>query len=813
MPEPIVYDIRAPGLEQIIDLMGLATSGAAKMEASIASLANAARAFSAAQKTAQTEQARQQDASVKAASAAERAAQKAQAAAEKKAAADKRAAEATEEAAARAELAASRLGKEGSRAYELLIKVGGEYGQMLRDGALENKELTKAWMHGLGPAERTALNLVKVSAATDDASAKTLAFGVSVDNATKRLEDQIRRQDENVGQNNKLSRSLSQMMKEQTDAISLAIVYTDQVGANTAALRASAAQYDENAKKLDSLEKAMQSLGVPGAGLVGAAKNINESLKGMAESGSPAQASLLKLGLAVGAVGAAGTAAVAGIAAIGAAIVGVTSQAADWNAELKSVGLSIEQAPLERYAASISAVGNVAKAMGVQVASVFGPAIETAATRVAALGLAGIDAFKNLGKGEDVMTRLARVAATVLVEAFTLPITALRKMTAEFAGPMKWLENMPGTVGTAAKALGMMGTAVTAAGSGIDAWKTEQVDGVTAALKMLANDAMAPLIAVTNDYMGAAEKLVTKQAAVATAARATTAAVQEQTVAMRASMTVIGEDVPRAFQQAQDATGGISDDMIKRSNDAANAIAANMAAAAERGRASWSGTFSSIGDSAGKVANLVIGYSKKQGDAASTAANIAFRVGQAAAITSTAISTYQAAMLQLATLPPPAGPAAAIAVGIAGAASIAGILAQPAPGSGSAGSYSPVSVNTPTAGTGGGASQAKTVGAVNGITPAGESGNVNVMRAQDAIQVTDAYIPASSKAQRITTTPGDEVSIEREGSRKSRDNLMLQAINMLVEETRAVGAAVKDLSRILTVQQHRAAAGAPAGRI
>ena len=812
MPEAIVYDIQTPGLERMIEALGLASAGAVKLEADIKAMSDAARAFSVAQKTAATEQEKSRASAEKTAQAAEKAALKAAEAAEKRAQKDRESAEAMAAAADRAELVASRVATEGSRAYQTLIKVGGEYGQMLRDGVKDTSELAKTWRAGLSPAERTALNIAKVAATTSDAAAESRSFGLAVANATEKLADQIRRQDENVGANNKLSRSLSTIIKEQTNALTYAQIYTDQVGANTEALRKSAAQYDENAKKLDSLEKAMSALGIPGAGLVGTAKNLNESFKSMAEQGSVAQAGMLKLGTAVGAVGAAGAAAVAGVAAIGAAIVAVTAQAADWNAELKDVGLSVDQAPLERYAASIASVGNVAKAFGVQLATVFGPAVEAVATRIAALGLAGVDAFKNLMKGQDVMTLLARTAATVLVEAFTLPVTALQKLNETLAKPLEYMAMLPGQIGVTAKALSAMGTAATAVGGSIDAWKADQIDAVSASIRMLGNDAITPLIAVTNDYMGAAEKLVTRQTAVnaaaregAKAAKAQATAMSELTIAARDSITTIGESVPTAFRQAQTSMGTITDDMIKASNDASKAIAENMARQAEAGRQSWTGSFSSIGQSAGALSELIIGFSNKQGDAAHKAAVIAFRIQQGAGLVSVAISTAQAIMQALANMPPPASYVAAGAAALAGVTQAATILSQSPPSaSGATGASMPSAPSAPSMATASAGPSGATAVKAEQMTGMGSVARADTeLSSPSAVQVTDAYIAPSSSSMSIRTTPGDAVSIERGGSKAERDGRLLQMMQMLVDETRAQGRVIRDLVSELQMGRHR----------
>jgi hypothetical protein len=876
MPEPIVYDIQAPGLDRMIESMSAATAAAPRLESAIEGIATATQELANAQKATSAEQAKGQTVADRATIAAEKAMQKAAIAAQKKAEAQKQAAAEMASAAERAELAANRLSKEGTRAYETILKVGGEYGQMLRDGVKETSELAKTWRAGLSPAERTALNLAKLSAVTDEAAEKSASFGLATANATEKLQDQIRRQDQNVGSQNKLSRSLSELLQQQTDAIlkgqqmvgalsaqgvaqakaaesakDLTLVLrqlefdtsdadksSEQYKATVAALQArikglaleeerasaeskrTAEAYGKQKQQLDALETAMDAIGVPGAGMVTRFKQISDSLETVSEHGSKTQATLLKTGIAVGSVGAATAAAVAGITAIGAAIVAVTSQAADWNAELKDVGLSIEQAPLERYAASISTVGNVIKAMGVQVAATFGPAIESAATRIAALGLAGLDAFKNLSKGEDVMTRLARVASTVLVEAFMLPVTALQKMMSAMAEPFKLLENIPGTVGVTAKALGVMGTAATAVGSSLDAWKTEQVDAMTVSISMLGRDAMAPLVAVSNDYMGAAEKLVAKQAAVnaaardgAAAAREQAAAIQELQIAARDSIMTIGETVPSAFREAQQATAGISQEMIQSATDASKKTADKMAEMARKGKESWSGSFSAIGSAAGQLATLMIGYSRKKGDAAAKAAIAAFRIEQAAASASAVVSAYQGAMKAIGELPPPASYVAAGAAIATGVAALAAIWAQPEPSASGGGA---ASISNPVSGgiSGGGGSsagvksmpayKAEQMGEVTG-TSAGPKVDTSGLSASAPVQVTDAYIAPSSSSMQIRTTPGDAVSIERGGAKADRDGAILRLLQELVDQSRSQGRIMMDLVSELQMGRHRQA--------
>jgi hypothetical protein len=393
-----------------------------------------------------------------------------------------------------------------------------------------------------------------------------------------------------------------------------------------------------------------------------------------------------------------------------------------------------------------------------------------------------------------VMERLARFAGEVLTEALFAPVTAVSKLGIAFSelAKMAGFESMAAGAASFDEALKNL--------------KADQAEGVTAALKMLGRDAMAPLVAVTDDYMSKAEKLVGKQTAINAAARSGAAAIKEQVAATvelqdvaRESVAILGESAPLAFRQALHATAQVSDEMIKQSIAASAAASANMAAAAEKARQSWTGSFSSIGDSAGKLSTLMIGFSQKQGDAAHKAAVIAFRVQQGAGLVSVAISTSQAIMQALASMPPPASYVAAGAALLAGVAQGATILAQSPP------SPSGASAVMPTAPTAPSTVKPTTALKAEQMTATSSTGSEieAAPRSMPEVQVTDAYIAPSSSSMMVRTTPGDAVSIERGGAKADRDAAMLALLQTLIDETRNQGRVMTGMVAEMQMNRHR----------
>lgn len=557
------------------------------------------------------------------------------AAARKAEAAEKARKKAEEEAAAleemadRAEMAASKMATSGSRTYNLLIKVGGEYAQMLRDGVKENDDLYKSWLKGLAPAERSALVMVKAAAATDDLKLASRAASVATSNLSEMIEDQARRAEMNVGSQNKLSRSLSELIDELKAAQkgTLAVAVAQAQSAETAddvamamrklafetndadkegteykrtlaamqarmeglkieeteakrATEALAEAYGKQKQRLDALETAMDSLSIPGASLVTRFKQMSDSLETMSEHGSKTQANLLKTSIAIGAVGMAGAAAVAGVAALGAAVVSVAAQADEWNEELGKLGLKLDAmgtGQVDRAAAAIDAVGAAAKAAGVAMAQQLSPEIEEAATRAVALGLAAVDMFTNLDKGGGVIEHLAKMLSQVLVSALTSPLRAAQLV-------IESINDLSSAVGIN---IGPMQDAAETVDRLLSEFEDDQVNGVTAALSMMAREGLEPLIAASDDYMGKAAQLVKRQEAVNRASRDSTKALEDQAKAARklaeAQAKASSKDMADALRIDHELRQALIEDDRARA-EAAKQVAEAQAKAADTSR-------------------------------------------------------------------------------------------------------------------------------------------------------------------------------------------------------------------------------------
>lgn len=357
----------------------------------------------------------------------------------KKTQTDAEQAEALKRLADQAELTASRMGASG-RSQELLIKIGGQYASILRETGQANSDLEKTWRAGLSPAENSARKLVELAAASDDARLKTEAYQIATGELSDRMADQIRRQDTNVGSQNKLSRSLSELIDElkaaQKGTLAVAVAQAEQaetsahvalelrklafetndaeketeqykatVGAlqkrmealtiqeqtNKLATEKSAEAYGQSKQRLDALETAMTALGIPGANLVQKGKEIADSLETMSEKGKKGETQLLKIAIA-------GGVAVASIAAVSAGFVAATAKAAEWDGELAKVGLNVDKLSnqqLKNNAAALEAVVVSGKALGVSLAQDVGDSVAYVAEGFTILNLALRDGWSK----------------------------------------------------------------------------------------------------------------------------------------------------------------------------------------------------------------------------------------------------------------------------------------------------------------------------------------------------------------------------------------------------------------------------------
>lgn len=371
--------------------------------------------------------------------AADAAARKSEAAAKRAAEAERKQREELARLADQAELTATRLAANG-RSQELLIKIGGQYATILREAGQAGSELEKTWRAGLSPAENSARKLVELSAKLDDVKLSSEAAAIATGELSDRMADQIRRQDTNVGSQNKLSRSLSELIDElktaQKSTLAVALVQAQQAESSAqvtlelrklafetndadkeseqykntvAALQKrieglsiqeqkaklateqSAEAYGQSKQRLDALETAMSALGIPGANLVQRGKEIADSLETMSEKGKKGETQLLKIAIGAGI-------AIASVAALAAGFVAVTAKAAEWDAELGKVGLQLDKMSSQRLkdnAAALQSVVTSGQALAVSLASVVGPGVAYVADGFTILNLALRDGWSK----------------------------------------------------------------------------------------------------------------------------------------------------------------------------------------------------------------------------------------------------------------------------------------------------------------------------------------------------------------------------------------------------------------------------------
>lgn len=493
--------------------------------------------------------------------------------------------EAIELMASRAEMSATTLESAG-RSQELLIKIGGQYAEILRETGTAQSELMKAWQAGLSPAENSARKLVQLTAKTEEATLKTTAARVAVGELSDRLEDQVRRQDENTRGNNKLSRSLTYLIHEQTDALQTTQVLTTA--------------YSMQRKQLDAVETAMSALNIPGADLAERAKHMADAFETATESMTPAQTSMLKVGLAVGTVGAAAGALVLGIGALGAAIVGIVSQADEWNDELVRVGEGLDETSAKSIYLANDALGGVKLGMesvGVAIASTFAPMVRDAGVRLTAMGLAAVDGWNNIAGGGPILEQMTRLVAEGFVGALTMIPKAMLSVgdaTVQLAQAL----HLPFSDALADAVSGMV--------EDLNSFEADQVDGVAAALKMLGNDAIKPLIAASDDYMVRAESMIGAIGRQRMAAKALADTQKAEAIpAMRETALAIGE-ATAAFAPFTGAVQELTSyeftsfsDELKQSAASAEAIQDNLKSAA-----------SAISDTAGNAYSMVNSISR-----------------------------------------------------------------------------------------------------------------------------------------------------------------------------------------------------------
>lgn len=321
---------------------------------------------------------------------------------------------------------------------------------------------------GLATSEKTVARLVDEERALKGTTAAAKLSEEAQASLAKRGMDQLRRETANAG------RSLSMLFDEQNKVIASTKGMTQEIKQqitmqarqfesaqdvidalqdlefNTDDTKKSTEEYTETVKalqkrlaginaggyklskdRLDSIEKAMMSLNVPGANLIKSFKDMNDSLEVLSRNGTAAEVALLKTAIAVAAVGAAVVIAVAGVALLTAAIVGVVAKSDEWNEELVELGINLDAsgtAAVNRAAAAIDVLGAVIKAGAVALAEKFAPGVTSSSVALIAFSLAVVDTIKNSDALIERFKLYAKLAEFLLPGPLKLLALGIRKV-------------------------------------------------------------------------------------------------------------------------------------------------------------------------------------------------------------------------------------------------------------------------------------------------------------------------------------------------------------------------------------------------
>ncbi len=578
-------------------------------------------------------------------------------------------------------------------------------------------QVEKAYKSALAPHEKTKELLEEIQALRFEDEASITKQAVAIAHLSAKLEDQTRRFEMNRGSQNKLSRSLAELLDEQTkaqvaaieagaallregissDKLSTALVHlsattadtdkkteayrievdkleqqlrdvTAAEKANAAAQKAAAEHYDVTKKKLDAVETAMEGLRIPGAEIVTSLKRMSDAMETANRVLTPNQVKMLKAGIAIAGAGVAAAAAVAGIVAVTGAVVANSAAADDWNHELRALGLNLDAtgtAAVNRAAAGIDAVSVAGKLLGVTVAETMAPAVEEGGTRVVAMGLAAVDAWKNFAAGREPLSIIAELVARGLVGAFDAVISPLKNAAMAF--------------GLVTDALGVTDDAALRIRASFREFSDTMIERAQVAVEDYVREGVVPLVAATDDYMAKARDLVTSQTAINNAMRQGKEEVQAYAVSlieMNLQMSTGPNPYEVRVQRAKEAAAQEMelDKQIAefRTEQRAAEMAADEAMAQARVSQIQAGITlaQQAAGAAVALAQLVAGENSK-------AARIAFYGQQAAALAGVAVNTALGVTSALAA-PPPATMAMkainagiVIATGLASAATIA----------------------------------------------------------------------------------------------------------------------------------------------
>lgn len=702
------------------------------------------------------------------------------------------------------------------------------------------KKVEAAYTKGLTTSEKTLKQQAKLERQTSNSTKAAELQQKALESLATKGMDQLRRETANAGrslsmlfdeQNDviKSTKGLTQEIKQQItvqarqyesaqdviDALESYKFNTDDAEKSTAHYKGTidalnkrlgslnAEGFDNSKKRLDSIEKAMTALNIPGADLVKSFKDMNDSLEVMSKEGSVAEAELLKIGIAVGAVVAIAAVAATGLAALGAAIVGIVAQSDEWNKELEALGLNLDgkaTKAVNRHAASIDAVTSIAKAAGVALASKFGPAVESAATRVVALGLASIDFINTFSDGMPIIDAFSEVIARGLVGA--IKAMAFPALDAAMA------------IGLISDAMGITDDKAISIKHRIDELTESLVQSTTDGWKPIIREGVEPLIYATDDYMVRAAALIGQQVVVNAGFRDEAEAIKEVIEAIELMVPSVQSATAKVMDVEQETFNFLDDlgeELFEGQEDRTQKRVDTELAAMEKIQREEEmlakARLSIVNSSAAAVVsivNMVAGETSK-------AAQTAFVAQQLAALATIAVDTAMGAQKAITATAPnvPLGLAIAgsiIASGVAAAATVAattiGSFSTPAiGGGGGGGDFSG----------GAGTAQGTAVNPTKNTDPQQSGGGNGPKNGGDSVPLTDGFVGQGMGGRNFQLTEGDTVIRGGALGQSSLGNpKLLDAIERLTQVQQRGNTLLQAIADKIGLSQHVASRNTPA---
>lgn len=697
------------------------------------------------------------------------------------------------------------------------------YAEVAVEAQRGNKEIEKAFMRTLTAADRTALTLGKLNMVTNQNGRATIAYQQTVDALTRSIIAQETGSKRFTAAMDAMAETAKSAKKAQEDL---------------------AKGFGESKKRADALETALSALRIPGADLVQQYKQMQDAAQNAAEVGGQEEVSLLKRRVAYAAVAAA-------VIGLGAGLVSAAVKAAEWNKELKDVGLQLDAQSTKNLADNKSALDATAastKALAVSMVDTFSPGIERVSRGLSVMALRLRDAFqgrqKDLSEYQAQVTELgnklqrAEEQARALARAQELQAELGKRLTDIGKAEDAFIAKLTTSI-QAEKASRLDGIAAIEAERDIrlTALKAERdalvKDGASAALISSEYEQMRREIIRTAEHEIRKERAETARQAVeeekkVSEERAETArqAVEKEKKASEERARHIKEvadfkasvseetrnEYAAALALEYQLTQAIAEEEEKRTKKAQEE--AEKKKAIKRGELSTlKGFYDNIGSLAGSVSEMIIMGYGKQSDAAESAAIAAFRIQQATGAVSVVISTAQAIMSAM-TLPPPASYVAAAAAAATGAVQLATILTQSPPSQSGASATAPTAPTAPSMGT---TSTASTSATRMAVASGGEATAGPSYRTASAdmvvTEVSDARVPASSGSMLLKTTPGDTVDVYRGGlGAEGRGRPVVDAVGRVERAVDGLRADIQALTDALMYRAARAEAGGPIRR-